>query len=188
MPPFDESATDARCHLGERGDTTQLCEPDQCGWTLTVAGFEEPSPAVTEGPEACIRVGTAAAAEEVRACIHVDGEELRSQRTSNVNPVLEKQRFRRSSAKSRSQFDELNVLERVFDDIMMFGDQDDEGLYYYNKTNDELLNEEEFLEYVEVFSQWVAELRWLCSCIPISWINAVMWKSQWSRCVRNGRV
>lgn len=74
----------------------------------------------------------------------------RSQRAVSVNPVLEKQHLRSSRTKMRSQFDELNVLERVFDDIMMFGDQEDDGAYYYNKSNDELLNETEFLEFVEL--------------------------------------
>jgi len=54
----------------------------------------------------------------------------------------------------RNQYDELNVLERVFDDIMMFEsedpDENQEGRYFYCRTNDELLNESDFLEYIEV--------------------------------------
>eukprot|EP00658_Telonema_sp_P-2_P030933 TRINITY_DN23268_c0_g1_i3.p1 TRINITY_DN23268_c0_g1~~TRINITY_DN23268_c0_g1_i3.p1 ORF type:complete len:314 (-),score=59.00 TRINITY_DN23268_c0_g1_i3:480-1421(-) len=51
----------------------------------------------------------------------------------------------------RNQYDELNVLERIFDDIMMFGDgeADEPGGYYYSKLNDELMTESEFLEFVE---------------------------------------
>lgn len=53
----------------------------------------------------------------------------------------------------RNQYDELNVLERVFDDIMMFENDDpdteQEGRYFYCKLNDELLNEGDFLEFIE---------------------------------------
>ena len=51
----------------------------------------------------------------------------------------------------RSQYDELNVLERVFEDIMLHGeDEQEEQGYYYSKINDELMTETEFLEFVEV--------------------------------------
>jgi len=50
----------------------------------------------------------------------------------------------------RSQYDELNVLERVFEDIMLHGeDEQEEQGYYYSKINDELMTETEFLEFVE---------------------------------------
>ena len=52
----------------------------------------------------------------------------------------------------RSQYDELNVLERVFEDIMLYGEEEsqEEQGFYYSKVNDELMTETEFLEFVEV--------------------------------------
>lgn len=68
----------------------------------------------------------------------------------------------------RNQYDELNVLERVFDDIMMFEsedpDQNQEGRYFYCRTNDELLNENDFLEYIERHPEHIAD----CSDVGVA--------------------
>eukprot|EP00656_Telonema_subtile_P002635 TRINITY_DN11197_c0_g1_i7.p1 TRINITY_DN11197_c0_g1~~TRINITY_DN11197_c0_g1_i7.p1 ORF type:complete len:363 (+),score=71.81 TRINITY_DN11197_c0_g1_i7:176-1264(+) len=74
-----------------------------------------------------------------------------SDRSKSVGLPKKQTPGRSSRGKLRSQYDELNVLERVFDDIMTHEDQknDESSACYYNKMNDELMTESEFLEFVE---------------------------------------